>query len=83
MGLGTNTRTVFAVAISVQAWVILTIIAHLRSQVERRLIKLRRGFTQSIGLSAHGPARLPDDGFGSILAANAAKYASFAGFTDS
>jgi hypothetical protein len=35
---------------------------------------------RSIGLPAHGTARLPDDEFGSILAANAAKYA---GFTDS
>jgi hypothetical protein len=39
--------------------------------------------SQSIGLSAHGPARLPDDEFGSILAASAAEYAGFAGLTDS
>jgi hypothetical protein len=32
--------------------------------------------------AAHGSARLPDDEFGSILAANAANYAGFAGFTD-
>jgi hypothetical protein len=38
-------------------------------------------------VSAHGSARLPDPKpsleFGSILAANAAKYAGFAGFADS
>jgi hypothetical protein len=44
---------------------------------------MRSRFTQSIGLSAHESARLPDDEFGSILAANAAKYAGFAGLTDS
>jgi hypothetical protein len=33
--------------------------------------------------AAHGSARLPDDEFGSILAANAANYADFAGFTGS
>jgi hypothetical protein len=41
------------------------------------------GKLRSIGLPAHGTARLPDEEFGSILAANAAKYAGFAGFTDS
>ncbi|HSY36320.1 MAG TPA: hypothetical protein VK814_11270 [Acidobacteriaceae bacterium] len=35
--------------------------------------------SQTIGLSAHGAARLPDDEFGSILAANAANYAGFTG----
>jgi hypothetical protein len=33
--------------------------------------------------AAHGSARLPDEEFGSILAANAANYAGFAGFADS
>jgi hypothetical protein len=33
--------------------------------------------------AAHGSARLSDDEFGSILAANAANYAGFADFTDS
>jgi len=33
--------------------------------------------------AAHGSARLPDDEFGSILAANAANYADFTDFTDS
>jgi hypothetical protein len=45
--------------------------------------QLGRRFTQSIGLSAHGSARLPVNGFGSILAANAAKYAGFTGLADS
>jgi hypothetical protein len=34
-----------------------------------------------IGLSAHGAARLPVMNFGSILVANTANYAGFAGFT--
>jgi hypothetical protein len=37
----------------------------------------------TIGLSAHGSARLPVVEFGSILAANAAKYAGFTGLADS
>jgi hypothetical protein len=42
------------------------------TQAERRLVY------KSIGLSAHGSARLPVNEFGSILAAKLAKYAGFA-----
>ena len=46
-------------------------------------IGCRRTLSQFNRAAAHGSARLPDDEFGSILAANAANYAGFAGFTDS
>jgi hypothetical protein len=36
-----------------------------------------------IELPAHGTARSPEVNFGSILVANSADYAGFAGFTDS
>jgi hypothetical protein len=51
--------------------------------IQNLVCKTICGKIRSIGLPAHGTVRLPDDEFGSILAANAAKYAGFAGFTDS
>jgi hypothetical protein len=49
----------------------------------RGLPQVARTTTTSIGLSAHGSARSPVVEFGSILAANAANHAGFAGFADS